>query len=107
MDDRQVRCAEDAQRRGELTLAEAIAREFSIPAVYDDAEALLREVRPDFVDNITEIGGHKPRGVLSTTLRTPQGRCIMEALSGEQRAWLARETGGRFVVPIPQVRVLD
>ena len=43
---------------------------------------------------------HKPRGVLSTTLRTPQGRSIMEALSQEQRAWLAHETGGRFVVPV-------
>src|SRR5882672_11358933 len=44
--------------------AETIAREFGIPAVYDDAEALLREVKPDFVDNITEVGGHKPLSLL-------------------------------------------
>lgn len=44
--------------------AEALAREFSIPAVYDDAEELLRNVRPDFVDNITEVGGHKALSLL-------------------------------------------
>jgi hypothetical protein len=33
--------------------AEAIAREFGIAAVYNGAEKLLREVKPDFVDNIT------------------------------------------------------
>ena len=44
--------------------AEAIARQFGIPAVYDDPERLLREVRPDFVDNITEVGGHKPLSLL-------------------------------------------
>ena len=40
--------------------AEAFARELGVAAVYDHAEKLLREVRPDFVDNITEVGGHKP-----------------------------------------------
>jgi len=44
--------------------AEAIAQEFDIPAVYDDPEKLLREVRPEFVDNITEVGGHKPLSLL-------------------------------------------
>jgi predicted dehydrogenase len=44
--------------------AEAVAAEFGIPAVYDDPERLLREVRPDFVDNITEIGGHVPLSLL-------------------------------------------
>ena len=40
--------------------AESFAKDLAVPAVYDDAEKLLREVKPDFVDNITEIGGHKP-----------------------------------------------
>ena len=44
--------------------AEALARRFGIPAVYDDPVRLLREVRPDFVDNITEVGGHKPLSLL-------------------------------------------
>ncbi len=50
--------------------AAAIADEFGIPAVYDDAETLLREVRPDFVDNVTEVGGHKPLSLLCAKHRT-------------------------------------
>jgi len=44
--------------------AEAFAREHGVPAVYDDAEKLLRESKLDFVDNITEIGGHKSLSLL-------------------------------------------
>ncbi len=51
--------------------AEALARELGIPAVYDEAEELLREVKPDFVDNITEVGGHKPLSLLCAKHRTP------------------------------------
>ena len=39
--------------------AEALASRFGIPAVYDDAEALLAEVRPDFVDIITDPSTHR------------------------------------------------
>src|SRR6185503_14801220 len=55
--------------------AETLAREFGIPAVYDDAEKLLREVKPDFVDNITEVGGHKPLSLLCAKHRIP---CICQ-----------------------------
>jgi predicted dehydrogenase len=55
--------------------AEAIAQEFGIPAVYDDAEKLLQEVKPDFVDNITEVGGHKPLSLLCARHRIP---CICQ-----------------------------
>ncbi|MGH9847900.1 MAG: Gfo/Idh/MocA family protein [Blastocatellia bacterium] len=51
--------------------AEAIAREFGIPAVYDDAEELLKTEKLDFVDNITEIGGHKPLTLLAAQYRMP------------------------------------
>ena len=44
--------------------AEAVARRFGIPAVYDDPERLLREIQPDAVDNITEVGGHKALSLL-------------------------------------------
>ena len=44
--------------------AEAIAHDFRIPKIYDDAEKLLTEIKPDFVDNITEVGGHKPLSLL-------------------------------------------
>ena len=46
------------------TKAEAIAHQFGIPAVFDDPERLLREVRPDFVDIITDVGGHKPLSLM-------------------------------------------
>lgn len=39
--------------------AEALAVELGIPAVYDDAEALLLEVRPDFVDVVTDPSTHR------------------------------------------------
>lgn len=38
--------------------AEALAREFGVPAVYDDAEELLRSERLDFVDIITDVDTH-------------------------------------------------
>jgi predicted dehydrogenase len=55
--------------------AEAFARDLGVPAVYDDAEKLLREVKPNFVDNITEIGGHKPLSLLCAKHRVP---CIVQ-----------------------------
>ncbi len=51
--------------------ADAFARDLGIPAVYDDAERLLREVRLDFVDNVTEVGGHEPLSLLCARHRVP------------------------------------
>ena len=73
--------------------AEAFARELGVPAVYDNAEKLLREVKPDFVDNITEIGGHKPLSLLCAQHRVP---CIcqkpMAATLKDARAMVAAFT---------------
>ncbi len=55
--------------------AAAFARDLGVPAIYDDAAELLREVKPDFVDNITEVGGHKPLSLLCATHRVP---CIVQ-----------------------------
>ena len=55
--------------------AEAFASDLGVPAVYDDPEKLLREVNPDFVDNITEVGGHKPLSLLCAKHRIP---CICQ-----------------------------
>src|SRR6185503_11424692 len=55
--------------------AETLARALGIPTVYDDAEKLLREVKPDFVDNITEVGGHRPLSLLCARRRIP---CICQ-----------------------------
>jgi len=51
--------------------AEEIAHAHGIPAVYDDPERMLRDVRPDFVDNITEVGGHVPLSSLVARHRIP------------------------------------
>ncbi len=81
--------------------AEAIARQFGIPAVFDDPERVLREVRPDFVDNITEVGGHKPLSLLCARHRVP---CICQKpLAGSYRDAAAivsafRRTKTRFFV---------
>jgi len=70
--------------------AEAFARDLGIPAVYDDPAKLLREVQPDFVDNITEVGGHKPLSLLCARHRIP---CIcqkpMAASVADARAMVA------------------
>ena len=42
-----------------LSKAEALAREFGVPAVYDDPEELLRRERIDFVDVITSVETHR------------------------------------------------
>jgi predicted dehydrogenase len=55
--------------------AEALARQFCIPAVFDDPVRLLKETRPDFVDNITEVAGHKPLSLLCARARVP---CICQ-----------------------------
>jgi predicted dehydrogenase len=40
--------------------AESVARTLGIPSVYDDLDELLERESPAFVDNITEVGGHRP-----------------------------------------------
>lgn len=55
--------------------AEIFARDLGIPAVYDDPEELLVREKPDFVDNITEVGGHKPLSLLCARHRVP---CICQ-----------------------------
>jgi predicted dehydrogenase len=55
--------------------AQSIADQFNIPLVAEDADELLRQVKPDFVDNITEIGGHKPLSLLCARHRIP---CICQ-----------------------------
>jgi D-apiose dehydrogenase len=46
--------------------AEALARAFDIPAVYDDAEQLLAQQRLDFVDVVTDVHSHVPLVDLAT-----------------------------------------
>lgn len=42
------------------TKADAFAAEFGVPTAFADAEAMLREMRPDFVDVATTVESHRP-----------------------------------------------
>lgn len=69
--------------------AEAMARDFGIPSVYDDPAELIRDLEPDFVDNITEVGGHVPLSLLCARHRVA---CIC------QKPMAATLAGARHVV---------
>lgn len=64
-----VRCVAVYNRT--RTKAERLAAEFGVPAVYDDARALLEIEQPDFVDIITDVGSHRPLVELAAQLRIP------------------------------------
>lgn len=51
--------------------AEVLAREFGVPAVYDDAEALLEREQPDFLDIITDVDTHSRFVHLAAAHQTP------------------------------------
>ena len=51
--------------------AETLAREFSIPAVYDDPGELLRREKPDFLDIVTDPGTHRRFVLLAAAQRIP------------------------------------
>jgi predicted dehydrogenase len=51
--------------------AEALALESGSPPVFDDAEAMLRETRPDFADIVTGVGTHAAYTKLAAGLGIP------------------------------------
>jgi D-apiose dehydrogenase len=51
--------------------AEALAREFGVPAVYGDPEDLVRREQPDFLDIITDVGTHRRLVELAAAHQTP------------------------------------
>jgi predicted dehydrogenase len=51
--------------------AEALAREFGVPAVYDDAEELLRHEKIDFMDIITHVDVHRDLVQLAARYKIP------------------------------------
>ena len=54
-----------------LPKAERLAREFEVPAVYGEAEELLRRERPDFIDIITDVDTHSRFVHLAAAHRVP------------------------------------
>lgn len=99
--------------------AEALAREMGVPAVYDDAEELLRSEELDFADIITDPGTHE-RFVTLAAGRVPAVICqkpLAESLQGAERMIEACQSAGtalyvhenfRWQVPIRALKaVLD
>lgn len=54
-----------------VSKAECLAREFDVPAVYGDAEELIRRERPDFIDIVTDVGTHSRFVHLAAAHRIP------------------------------------
>jgi predicted dehydrogenase len=76
--------------------AEALATEMGVPAVYDDAEELLRRERLDFVDVITDPGTHE-RFVTMAAGRVPSVICqkpMAEDLAAAERMVAACRRAG-------------
>ena len=51
--------------------AEKLAGEFGVPAVYDNAEELIRREKPDFLDIITDVNTHRGFVELAAAHQTP------------------------------------
>lgn len=64
-----VRCVALCDR--EHDKAEALSRDFGIENIYDDAESMLREMKPDFVDVITDVDTHAQFVELCARYQTP------------------------------------
>jgi predicted dehydrogenase len=76
--------------------AEALAREFDVPGVYDDPEALLRRVQPDFVDIITDVDTHSRFVHLAASHGVPaicQKPLAPSQAEAEQMAEACRQAG--------------
>jgi predicted dehydrogenase len=51
--------------------AESLATSFGIPSVYDDANRLLNELKPDFIDIITDVDSHRQFVELAAAHKIP------------------------------------
>jgi predicted dehydrogenase len=99
--------------------AEALAREFDVPAVYDDPRALIESERLDFVDIITDVDTHSAFVHLAAERHLPaicQKPLAPTLAAAEQMAAACRAAGAplfvhenwRWQTPIRQLKhVLD
>jgi len=51
--------------------AEALAKDFGSPQVFEDVETMLRETRPDFADIVTDVGTHSKYTKIAAQLGVP------------------------------------
>lgn len=99
--------------------AEALAQEFGVPAVYDDAAIMLRQEQLDFVDIITDVDTHSQFVHLAAEHKIPvicQKPMAPALEAAEQMVQVCHDTGTPFYIhenwrwqtPIRQLkRVLD
>ncbi|MDQ3815307.1 MAG: Gfo/Idh/MocA family oxidoreductase [Armatimonadota bacterium] len=99
--------------------AEALAREFGVPSVYDDAEELLSREQLDFIDVITDVNTHSEFVYLAAAYGLPvicQKPMAPSLAMAKQMVATCRDAGVPFFVhenwrwqtPIRQLkRVLD
>lgn len=110
-----VRCVAVFNRT--RTRAEALAQKFGVPAVYDDAEALFRREKLDFVDIITEVSAHAKFTLMAAKHRVPvicqkpMARTLREAeqmVAACQRArvWFAIHENWRWQTPMIELKRL-
>ena len=95
--------------------AEALAREFGVPAVYDDPEELLRHETIDFMDIIAHVDVHSELVHLAARYKIPvicQKPMAPDLKTARQMVEVCREAGIPFMVhenwrwqcPIQQVK---
>jgi len=95
--------------------AEALAREFDVPAVYDDAEKLLRSEKPDFIDIITNAETHSQLVHLAAAYKCPvicqkpmapgPGEAAqMVAACAAENVWFAVHENWRWQRPIRELQ---
>lgn len=81
--------------------AEAIACEFDVPAVYDDAAAMLAAERLDFVNVITDVGAHSQFVALAAAQGLPvicQKPLAPDLATAQQMAAVCRTANVRLLV---------
>ena len=81
--------------------AEKLAEELGIPAVYDDAEEMLRAEKPDFVDVITDVDTHAKYVHLAASYKLPvvcQKPFAPSVEIAERMAAACREAGAPLLI---------
>jgi D-apiose dehydrogenase len=94
---------------------EKLAKEFDVPAVYDDPEQLLQREKPDFLDIITDVDTHSRFVHLAAAYKTPvicqkpMAPDIAEAekmvaVCAAEKVWFAIHENWRWQTPIRELK---
>jgi predicted dehydrogenase len=95
--------------------AEALAHEFNVPAVYADAEQLIQQEKPDFIDIITDVNTHSQFVHLAAAYRIPvicqkpmapstaEAEKMVTACRAEN-VWFAVHENWRWQTPIRELK---